>query len=100
MASYSEIDSARKLIGLGEEASSKQIRSAYRTTSFRYHPDTPKGVGSPEHEETTKRLNWAYKLLLQYCHDYKYSFREKDIGRTYPHEEYMRKWHENWFNSI
>jgi hypothetical protein len=47
-----------------------------------------------------KKLNWAYKLLEDYCRAYKYSFRDEDVARTYPHEEQMRKWRENWFNSI
>jgi hypothetical protein len=47
-----------------------------------------------------KKLNWAYKLLMGYCDNYKYSFREEDIARTYPEEEYMRNWRKNWFNSI
>jgi len=47
-----------------------------------------------------KQLNQAYKVLIDYCGDYRFSFNEEDVARTYPHEEYMRKWGENWFNSI
>ena len=47
-----------------------------------------------------KKLNWAYKLLMDYCDNYKYSFKAEDIGRTYPEREYMRNWQKNWFNSI
>jgi hypothetical protein len=47
-----------------------------------------------------KKLNQAYKLLLDYCNEYRYSFREEDIGRTYPYEEHMRKWQDKWFHSI
>ena len=100
MANFNEIDEARRLLGLGEEATSKEIRSAYRKMAFRYHPDKHTSAEFPEHEEIMKRLNWAYKLILQYCHDYKYTFREEDVARTYPDEEHMRKWRENWFNSI
>jgi hypothetical protein len=47
-----------------------------------------------------KRLNWAYKLLLEYCGNYKYSFREEDVARAYPHDEYLRKYYYGWFDGI
>jgi len=99
MVNFNEIDEARRLLGLGEAATLKKIKSAYRRLAHRYHPDKH---GSPmaESEQMMKKLNQAYKLLMDYCDNYKYSFKEEDIARTYPHEEYMRKWRENWFNSI
>lgn len=100
MANFDEINEARRLLGLGEDATIKEIKSAYRKMAFRHHPDKHIGADSSEHEESMKRLNWAYKLLLQYCHDYKYTFREEDVARTYFYEEHARRWRENWFNSI
>jgi hypothetical protein len=49
---------------------------------------------------TLKKLNRAYKALMDYCTDYKYSFKEADVAMIYPYEEQMRKWRENWFGSI
>jgi DnaJ-class molecular chaperone len=100
MANFDEIDEARKLLGLGEEATLKEIRSVYRRMASRYHPDKHTTGDSSQYEETMKKLNWAYKVLTEYCRDYKYTFREEDVARTYPSEEYMRKWRKNWFNSI
>ena len=99
MADFNEIDEARRLLGLGEAATLKEIKSAYRRLAHRQHPDAH-GSTTDENDEVMKKLNWAYKLLLDYCTHYKYSFREEDIGRTYPHDEHIRKWRENWFNSI
>jgi hypothetical protein len=39
-----------------------------------------------------KRLNWADKLLMEYCGNYKYSHREEDVARTYPYDEYLRRY--------
>ena len=39
-------------------------------------------------------------LLVNYCTNYKYSFREEDIGRTYRYEEQIRKWRGSWSKSI
>jgi DnaJ-class molecular chaperone len=99
MANFNEIDEARKLLGLSETATLKEIKSAYRRRAHRHHPDVP-GNTPEKSEELMKKLNQAYKLLMDYCADYKYSFREEDVAKTYPWEEDMTKWREKWFNSI
>jgi DnaJ-class molecular chaperone len=99
MANFSEIEEARKLLGLGEAATLKEIKTAYRKLAHRHHPDKHRGDDSTE-SENMKRLNWAYKLLMDYCNEYKYSFKEEDVARTYPHDEYLRTFKEKWYNSI
>jgi len=47
-----------------------------------------------------KKLNAAYKLLMDYCNNYKYSFREENVVRAYPHDEYLRKYYYGWFEGI
>ena len=100
MANFNEIEEARKLLGLGEAATLKDIKRAYRTLAHRYHPDKHNGIASEETQITMKRLNWAYKLLMDYCDNYKYSFNEEDVARTYFYDEYMRTYKDRWFNSI
>lgn len=100
MANFNEIDEARKLLGLSKAATLKEIKDAYRRMAHRYHPDKHRGAGSTEDGEVMKRLNWAYKLLMEYCQDYKYTFSEEDIARTYPHDEYLRKYYYGWFDGI
>ena len=46
MASFEEIDKARKLLGLGEVANLSEIKTAYRRLAHRYHPDLGGGLGS------------------------------------------------------
>jgi len=99
MPNFEDIDKARNLLGLGEAATLKEIKSAYRSLAHRHHPDKHDS-SSQEDIEKMKRLNRAYKVLMDYCSDYKYSFFQEEVARTYPYEEYMRKWSENWFNSI
>jgi DnaJ-class molecular chaperone len=99
MANFNEIEEARKLLGLGEAVTLKEIRRAYRTLAHRHHPDKHNDAVSEETEELMKRLNWAYKLLTDYCDNYKYSFRQDDVARTYPHEEYLRIYKEKWYDS-
>lgn len=99
MANFDEIEEARKLLGLGEEATLKEIKKAYRKLAHRHHPDKLM-EDDTNGSETIKRLNRAYKLLLDYCNEYKYSFREEDIARTYFYDEYMRTYKDRWFKSI
>ena len=99
MANFNEIEEARTLLGLSEAATLKEIKKAYRTLAHRHHPDKLGGDDGSE-GETMKRLNRAYKLLMDYCNEYKYSFREEDVGRTYFYDEYMRTYKDRWFNSI
>jgi len=61
----------------------------------------PLAAGGPvENEEAMKQLNRAYRLLMDYCGNYRCSFREEDVTRTYPDEEYWKKFRERWFDSI
>jgi molecular chaperone DnaJ len=76
MANFSEIEEARKLLGLGEAATLKEIKRAYRTLAHRYHPDKHSNAPDEQTGEAMKRLNWAYKLLVDYC----------------THDEYLRRY--------
>jgi hypothetical protein len=90
MANFEEIDEARRTLELGETASLKEIKKAYRNMAFRYHPD--RGGTDSESEEMMKRLNRSYRLLMAYCARFHYTFREEDVARAYPEEEYLRRW--------
>jgi DnaJ-class molecular chaperone len=98
MAAFKEIDEARKLLGLGERATAKEIKQAYRRMAFRYHPDSR--VKESEEDDMMKKLNWAYKLLLDYVTNYSYSFTEEDVARTYPYEEHLQRFRDGWFDGI
>jgi len=98
MADYNQIDEARKILGLSESATLKEIRGAFKSLAKRYHPD--KNDGTQDTTEAMKKLNWAYQLLINYCNDYKYSFNQEDVARTYPQEEYLRRFYYGWFDNI
>ena len=97
MANFEEIEEARKLLGLAEAATLKEIKTAYKTLAHRYHPDKHNGIASQEAQATMRRLNRAYKLLMDYCDNFKYRFTEEDVARTYFYDEYMRTYKERWF---
>jgi DnaJ-class molecular chaperone len=47
-----------KILGVREDASSEEIKKAYRTLAFQYHPDK-----NPGKEELMKEINEAYAVL-------------------------------------
>ena len=100
MANFEQIDEARKLLGLGEAATLKQIKQAYKKSANRYHPDRCKDGDKAKCEEMMKKINEAYELIMGYCDQYSYSFSEEDVRRTYPRDEYLRKYQHGWFDGI
>ncbi len=62
---FEDIDKARRLLGLGEEITRPEIKSAHRKLVFKYHPDkNPEGIPL---DKKFNELTQAYKLLLEYC---------------------------------
>ena len=99
VASFEEIDKARRLLGLEEFSSLKDIKQAFRKKAFLHHPDKS-GSQSSQDEEIMKSLNQAYKLLMEYCSCYKYSFNEEDVSRAYPDDAYLKRYLYGWFEGI
>jgi DnaJ-class molecular chaperone len=99
LASFEEMDKARKSLGLGEFASLDEIKQAYRNKAFLYHPDKSNSENA-EGEEMMKSLNQAYELLTEYCSRYKYSFTEDDVDRAYPDDAYLRRYVYGWFEGM
>ncbi len=92
-----EVESARKLLGLGEEASIRDVESAFRRLALEYHPD--RCGGSASCEEMMRRLNRARRLLLEYCSSCRISFRKNDVetvSRGYA-DEHFRRFFEEWW---
>jgi curved DNA-binding protein CbpA len=99
VASFEEIDKARRLLGLEEFANLAKIKQAYREKAFLYHPDKS-GSQNAQGEEMMKSLNQSHKLLMEYCSRYKYSFKEEDVDRAYPDDAYLKRYVYGWFTGI
>jgi len=87
LGNFEVLNEARKLLGLGEEASLDEIKKAYYALSHKYHPDRAQGK-----EEEMKKITQAYSILENYCQNYnefiekkenqKYSFKEEDVKNS------------------
>ena len=103
LGNFELVNEARKLLGLGEEATFDEIKKAYYELAHKYHPDKFQGG-----EEQMKKLAQASRILENYCQSYdeisgkgkiqsfdklridhersrmgqKYSFKEKDVKNS------------------
>ena len=81
---YRKIEEARQILGLGEEATRDEIRSAFRELSREYHPDRCRDGELPNCRQEFEKIVRAREILERYCENYRYSFREGDIRRQPP----------------
>jgi DnaJ-class molecular chaperone len=103
MAEYKQIDEARRLLGLGEDASLEEIKDAYRNLSLKYHPDRCKEPDKKNCEEKFKRINHAKDIIMNYCASYRFSFKEAEVKKnvmdreTYEH---LKRFYDGWFGDL
>ncbi|MFW6138457.1 MAG: J domain-containing protein [Spirochaetota bacterium] len=94
MKNYHKITEARKLLGLPERATMKQIKSNYRALLAKWHPDRC-SENKGQCKEMTQKIIAAYKTIIDYCHQYKYSFSKKEIQDQFSENEW---WFERFGN--
>ena len=102
MADFKQLDEARKLLGIEETATLKEIKNAYRKLAFKHHPDKCKDVEKKRCEEMFKKITHANDILMSYCAGYKYSFKEKDVAEGTADKEYyehLRRFYDGWFGN-
>lgn len=89
-----DVMKAKELLGLPERASMNEIKSNYRRLVSRWHPD--KCVENDnECYEMTRKIIAAYKIILAYCEQYKYSFTEEEVKKHRSPEQW---WFEKFGN--
>lgn len=94
MIKYQDIIEAKELLNLPERASMKEIKSTYRKLISQWHPDKC-NEDKDECNEMTRKILAAYKIIIAYCSQYKYSFAEKEIKKYLSVEDW---WFEKFGN--
>ncbi|OPX39936.1 MAG: molecular chaperone DnaJ [Desulfobacteraceae bacterium 4484_190.1] len=87
MINYNNIVEAKALLNLPDRASMEEIKSNYRKLIMQWHPDKCNG-NNEKCNEMTKKLNAAYKTIILYCNQYKYSFVKEDVERHLSPEDW------------
>ncbi|MHC1631973.1 MAG: J domain-containing protein [Methanotrichaceae archaeon] len=82
---------AVKVLNLPETATMKLIKQSYRDLMIQWHPDTCNG--DPDLcKRMTQQINLAYDIVLNYCENYDFSFKENDLIRTARNESGYDEW--------
>lgn len=83
---YEELDNARKLFGLTDRATLREIKGRFRQLAKLHHPDRSR----QDDPEKIRALNSAHKILIDYCDNYRFSFGEEEFYEQNP-DERLRK---------
>lgn len=84
---YQELLNALEVFSLPQRASLKQIKGRHRELVKLCHPDRG-GEGDPER---IRLVNAAYKVLLEYCENYSFSFSEAEFYEQNQEERLRRQ---------
>lgn len=79
---YSDLQEALRVLGLGERASMKDIKARHRELVKRHHPDT----GNSADADIIRKVNAAYTVLQDYITEYRFSFSEGEFYEQNPEE--------------
>jgi DnaJ-class molecular chaperone len=82
---YSNLQEALRVLGLGERATLKEIKTRHRELVKRHHPDT----GATDNPDTIRQVNAAHKILLDYVSGYRFSFTENEFYEQNPEARIM-----------
>lgn len=80
-----EIEKALETLGLPKLITKSDIKKQYRFLAGKHHPD--RGGEAARMEE----INHAYKLLMKYIEDFRYTFDEDEIKKQYPGVDYVQR---------
>jgi uncharacterized protein len=89
------LEEARELLELGQQASRKEIRAAYRRAARRWHPDRAPASQEAAYRERMQQVNTAYQKILQFIEGYRYELVEKAAP-----EDLMNWWHNRFATGV
>ena len=98
---YEEIDEARKILELGESATLREIKDAYRRLALKYHPD--RSEDKKDAEEMFKKITAAHDIIMAYCAAYRYSFKKRDVEESADKEideEHLKNFYDGWITDF
>ena len=81
-----EIDRALDVLGLPKLITSEDIKKQYHFLAKKKHPDI--GGDAIEMEE----LNTAYKLLMKYIKEFRYTFDEEEVSKQFPGADHAQRY--------
>ncbi len=80
-----EIDKALDILGLPKLITKIDIKKQYHFFAKKYHPD----LGGDT--EKMEQINYAYKLLMKYIEEFRYTFDENEVNKQFPGADYAQR---------
>ena len=84
---YSDLQEAIRVLGVGERASLSEIKARHKVLVKRYHPD----AGNDSDQEMIRNVNSAYRMVIDYVSEYRFSFAEQEFYDQNPEERIWRQ---------
>jgi DnaJ-class molecular chaperone len=79
------IEEALDILQLPKLVTREDIRKQYRFLAKKHHPD----IGGDA--QKMEQLNHAYKLLMKYIEEFRYTFDEDEINRQFPGVDHAQR---------
>ncbi len=86
-----KIFKAAQVLKLNERSTISEIKNSYHSLIKKWHPDKCKQVNDKCKTKTDEIVK-AYKIIINYCQNYRYSFKKEEIINNLPDEKRI---HEN-----
>ncbi len=83
---FEELQQALRVVDLPERAGLREIKERHRLLAKRHHPD-----GGSGDETKIRQINAAYRVLLDYCGNYRFSFSQEEFLEQRPEERLRRQ---------
>ena len=80
-----EIENALSILALPKLISREDIKTQYRFLAKKNHPDIGGNV------EKMEQLNYAYKLLMNYIEEFRYTFDDEEVSKQFPGADHARR---------
>jgi len=90
---YIELQEALRVLGLGERATMREIKARHRELVKRHHPD----AGAMSEPVEIRKINAAYRIIMDYVAEYRFSFAENEFYEQNP-EELIRRQFMDFYN--
>lgn len=84
---YADLQEALRVLGLGGRATLREIKAGHRELVKRHHPD----VNDAADPEIIRQINAAYRLILDYVYEYRFSFAEDEFYEQIPEERFRQQ---------
>ncbi len=79
---FDDIRETRRILGLEERATLREIKTRHRELVKQHHPD----AGSTDDPTMIRKINAAYRVIQDYLTGYQFSFTEGEFYEQHPDE--------------